>query len=87
MNKRGDEIKGVLREEYLKTAPELVHRIAVSLASYIAAIDSDSNKVAAYLERRLEPLIGLIRTDERVRQALERIANDGRKPEGEKGDD
>jgi hypothetical protein len=59
---------------------ELLHNLAVSLASYIAAIDSDSHRVSAYLERRLAPLLEMARTDIRSRDALERILRDGRDP-------
>jgi hypothetical protein len=60
------------------TARELIHNIAQSMASYIAAIDSDSNRVSVYIERRLAPLINMTAIDIRVRNALERIARDGR---------
>ncbi len=72
------EIAAGLETARLRVAPDLIHELAVSCASFIAAIDSNSNDVAAYLEQRLAPLIPMMRTDERVRAAIERIARDGR---------
>jgi hypothetical protein len=56
----------------------LLHEIALSMASFIAAIDANSYDVARYIEQRLAPLIPLLDVDIRVREALERIGADGR---------
>lgn len=66
------------KEAPLQLAKETVHRIAVSCASFIAAIDADSSRVAAYLEQRLQPLAFMSTIDMRSRDALQRIATDGR---------
>ena len=62
-----------------KADDALLHSIAVSMASFIAAIDSDSNRVTQYIEQRLAPLMSLLGIDFRVREVLERIRADGRK--------
>jgi len=49
-------------------AADVLHELAVSMASYIAEIDASSADVADYIERRLDPL----RRDTRCWQALER---------------
>jgi hypothetical protein len=54
-----------------------IHNIAVSCASFIAALDNSCD-VAAYLEQRLAPLSELMRADDRARSVVERIADDGR---------
>jgi hypothetical protein len=70
---------GVLLEDERREANSaLVHSIAVSMASFIAAIDQNSNDVASYIEQRLAPLIPLLEIDFRMREALERIRADGR---------
>ncbi|HEY3256933.1 MAG TPA: hypothetical protein VGJ91_23415 [Polyangiaceae bacterium] len=63
----------------MKVAPQMLYELSLSMASFIAEIDSNSVNVAAYIEQRLQPLIPMIRTDERVRAAIERIVKDGRK--------
>jgi hypothetical protein len=59
--------------------PLLLHDVAVSMASFIAEIDANSNDVAAYIEQRLAPLVPMMRTDIRVLDAIARIGADGRK--------
>lgn len=49
------------------------------MASFIAEIDSDSNNVALYISQRLAPLIPLTHIDIRVKDAVNQIAQDGRK--------
>lgn len=61
-----------------KANEALLHSIAVSMASFIAAIDRNSNNVTLYIEQRLAPLIPLLEVDFRMREALERIQADGR---------
>ena len=56
----------------------LAPSIAMSMASFIAAIDTRSIDVAAYIEQRLAPLLPLLGLDVRVRDALERIQADVR---------
>jgi hypothetical protein len=73
-----EAIKDQLQAAFEARAPQTIHDLAMSLASYIAAIDSRSVDVAAYLEQRLQPLIPLMRTDCRVEHAVERMRDDGR---------
>ena len=69
---------GLLDEAAKRIGPKLVRSIATSCASFIAAIDSDSSKVASYLEQRLQPLATFANSDIRVRNAMQRIATDAR---------
>lgn len=64
---------------------ELIRGIAVSCASFIAAIDADSRDVAAYLEQRLAPLQSMARVDYRCLEALKRINGDARQGSGNPG--
>ena len=57
---------------------DLLRRIGVSMASFIAEIDANSEDVAEYISQRLAPLIPLTHVDFRVRDVLESIASDGR---------
>ncbi len=52
-----------------------VRRIAVSMASHIAEIDSSSSAVADYIEHRLALLTRLAKSDLRLRTVLELIAD------------
>lgn len=61
-----------------KRIQETLRDLSVSMASYIAAIDSQSADVAAYIEQRLQPLVALMRTDVRVERAVEQMRDDGR---------
>lgn len=72
-------LSDMAREAPEKIARELVHDIAQSMASFIAAIDSDSSRVSAYIERRLAPLVGPASASYDLKQALEHIRSDARR--------
>jgi len=74
MNRDKRQELGDLLEETRRQYPaNLLHEIAISCASFIAAIDSDSNAVAAYLENRFKPLVSLALSNHGVIQALKQI--------------
>ena len=73
-----EQFGAMLADSRRKADDELLHEIAMSMASFIAAIDTRSIDVAAYIEQRLAPLLPLLWLDVRVREALERIRADGR---------
>ena len=77
--KKHDEVKSRLDTARLSAAPEMLRELSLSMASFIAEIDANSVDVAAYIEQRFQPLIPLIRSDERVRAAIDCIGRDGRK--------
>jgi len=66
-------------KESAEYGPRMVHSIAVSCASFIAAL-STSAEVAAYLEQRLTPLARGAYENKRLHDALELIVADGRVP-------
>jgi len=68
-----------LQQQQIQARKALIHEIGISMASFIAEIDSDSATVAAYIEQRLMPLTALHAVDYRAKQVLEQIAKDGRK--------
>lgn len=74
-----EDIQAKLDAAFLTRAPRKLHDLAVSMASFIAEIDTRSIDVAAYIEQRLQPLVPLMRTDVRVEQAVDQMRNDGRK--------
>lgn len=80
MSNKTDETVRALEQAKADAPRRLLHDVAVSLASFVAAIDSDSMRVAAYLERRLEPLLGMVAVDIRCQRALETIRDDARDP-------
>jgi len=57
---------------------EKLRELALSMASFIAAIDSSSSDVAEYIERRLSPLIELMEIDAKVEEVIDRCGWDGR---------
>lgn len=67
--------------DIVHAAAEL-HGIAYSMASFIAAIDSDSSRVARYIEQRLTPLlaVGLVSPEasRALLDVLKQIGQDGR---------
>ena len=73
----GTELQRMRDKESAEYGPRMVHSIAVSCASFIAAL-STSAEVAAYLERRLAPLARGAYENKRLHEALELIASDGR---------
>lgn len=77
------ETEKLLNDAAARIPAELVHDIAQSMASFLAPPEmcSDSNRVSAYIERRLAPLIGPASASYDVRQALERIRRDARQGE------
>jgi len=78
-SKRAVALGKQLDARRLEIAPQMIHDLSVSMASFIAEIDKNSADVAAYIEQRLRPIIPMMRTDERVRAAVETMARDGRK--------
>ena len=79
--KKHEETTAKLMAAHQTVAPEMVHNLAVSIASFVAELQT-SAEVAAYIERRLQPLVGLIRTNEDARLAVERMVHDARKAAG-----
>jgi hypothetical protein len=68
-----EELSTKLRDASESVVPEMIHNIAISWASHIAAIDNDSAKVAEFIERRLAPFAIPCRTERGARDALERM--------------
>jgi hypothetical protein len=56
------------------TKDERIQALCISLASFIAEIDTSSIKVATYLEQRLRPILSEVSND-----LLDQVGNDGRK--------
>lgn len=73
-----EDLASLLDKQTSIADADLLRRLAVSMASFIAEIDDDSNIVAEYIEQRLSPLLSLLSIDFRVRNALEIIASDAR---------
>jgi len=78
MDRKIENLGDILEAAGQRALDELFERIGVSMASFIAAIDSSSSDVARYITQRLEPLKFMASTDFRVRDAMESIARDGR---------
>ena len=74
MNRKAEqELRDLLEQTRRQHPVDLIHEISISCASFIAAIDQDSNAVAAYLEKRFQSFVTLALSDDNVLQALKRI--------------